>query len=145
MVTNDAGGSDLVETQYVISSLVTMVYLLGALVRQLIGHAGAEGAMGIGLSQVPAPLLGLRSLAALTCIGRKAVHQPALPVPARRSPAAAAMVGTPEEVIERIRYCESRGVDEFSFWVDNSMSHEEERTSLALFVEQIVPASSAQH
>ncbi|WP_432563959.1 LLM class flavin-dependent oxidoreductase [Kineococcus sp. SYSU DK003] len=56
-----------------------------------------------------------------------------------------AMIGTPEEVIERIRYYESLGVDEFSFWIDNSMSHEEKRKSLALFIEQVVPAFNAQH
>ena len=51
-----------------------------------------------------------------------------------------AMIGTPEEVIERIRYYEQLGVDEFSFWIDNGMSHEEKRKSLALFIEQVVPA-----
>ena len=51
-----------------------------------------------------------------------------------------AMIGTPEEVIERIRYYEQLGVDEFSFWIDNGMSHEEKRKSLALFIEHVVPA-----
>ena len=32
------------------------------------------------------------------------------------------------------------GVDEYSFWCDNGMSHEEKKRSLALFIEQVVPA-----
>jgi hypothetical protein len=33
-------------------------------------------------------------------------------------------------------------VDEFSSWCDNSLPHEEERKSLQLFIEHVVPASS---
>jgi alkanesulfonate monooxygenase SsuD/methylene tetrahydromethanopterin reductase-like flavin-dependent oxidoreductase (luciferase family) len=51
-----------------------------------------------------------------------------------------AMIGTPAEVIERIRYYEELGVDEFSFWCDNSLSHEEKRKSLELFINEVVPA-----
>ena len=51
-----------------------------------------------------------------------------------------AMIGTPEEVVERIRYYQELGVDEFSFWCDNSLPHEEKKKSLALFVEHVVPA-----
>ena len=51
-----------------------------------------------------------------------------------------AMIGTPDEVIERIRHYQELGVDEFSFWCDNSLPHEEKRKSLALFIEQVVPA-----
>lgn len=32
------------------------------------------------------------------------------------------------------------GVDEYSFWCDNGMSPEEMKRSLALFIEQVVPA-----
>jgi len=53
-----------------------------------------------------------------------------------------AMIGTPDEVIERLRYYEELGVDEFSFWIDNSMRHEEKRTSLELFIKHVVPAFS---
>ena len=35
------------------------------------------------------------------------------------------MIGTPDEVIERLRHYEALGVDEFSFWSDNSLTHEE--------------------
>ncbi|MEU1575096.1 acetoacetate decarboxylase family protein [Streptomyces collinus] len=51
-----------------------------------------------------------------------------------------AMIGTPAEVIERLRAYEELGVDEYSFWIDTSMSHEEKRKSLELFVKEVVPA-----
>ena len=50
------------------------------------------------------------------------------------------MIGTPDEVIERVRHYQELGVDEFSFWCDNGMSHEEKKKSLALFIDQVVPA-----
>lgn len=51
-----------------------------------------------------------------------------------------AMIGTPDEVITRLREYEKLGVDEFSFWSDNSLSHEEKMRSLQLFIEKVVPA-----
>ena len=51
-----------------------------------------------------------------------------------------AMIGTPDDVIERIRFYRDLGVDEYSFWCDNSLSHEEKKKSLALFIEHVVPA-----
>jgi alkanesulfonate monooxygenase SsuD/methylene tetrahydromethanopterin reductase-like flavin-dependent oxidoreductase (luciferase family) len=51
-----------------------------------------------------------------------------------------AMIGTPAEVIERIRHYADLGVDEFSFWIDNGMTHEEKKRSLQLFVDEVVPA-----
>jgi flavin-dependent trigonelline monooxygenase, oxygenase component len=51
-----------------------------------------------------------------------------------------AMIGTPDEVIERIGHYRDLGVDEYSFWCDNSLSHEEKKKSLALFIEHVVPA-----
>jgi alkanesulfonate monooxygenase SsuD/methylene tetrahydromethanopterin reductase-like flavin-dependent oxidoreductase (luciferase family) len=53
-----------------------------------------------------------------------------------------AMIGTPDEVITRLRAYEELGVDEFSYWIDNSMSHEEKKASLTRFIEQVVPAFS---
>ena len=44
-----------------------------------------------------------------------------------------AMIGTPEEVIERLRHYEALGVTEFSLWSDNSLTHEEKKRSLELF------------
>jgi alkanesulfonate monooxygenase SsuD/methylene tetrahydromethanopterin reductase-like flavin-dependent oxidoreductase (luciferase family) len=51
-----------------------------------------------------------------------------------------AMIGTPDEVIQRLRHYEELGVDEFSFWCDNSLPHEEKRKSLELFIKEVVPA-----
>ncbi|MDQ0260574.1 alkanesulfonate monooxygenase SsuD/methylene tetrahydromethanopterin reductase-like flavin-dependent oxidoreductase (luciferase family) [Sinomonas atrocyanea] len=55
-----------------------------------------------------------------------------------------AMIGTPDEVIARLRDYEALGVDEYSFWIDNSMSHEAKRESLQLFIEHVVPAFTEQ-
>ncbi|MDT3314501.1 LLM class flavin-dependent oxidoreductase [Pseudomonas sp. rhizo66] len=51
-----------------------------------------------------------------------------------------AMIGTPEEIIPRIKYYQELGVDEFSFWCDNSLPHEEKKKSLELFIKHVVPA-----
>lgn len=51
-----------------------------------------------------------------------------------------AMIGTPDEVVERLRHYEDLGVDEYSFWCDNSLSHEEKKKSLELFIKEVVPA-----
>ena len=51
-----------------------------------------------------------------------------------------AMIGTPAEVIERLREYEALGVTEYSFWCDNSLSHEEKKRSLELFIAEVVPA-----
>lgn len=50
------------------------------------------------------------------------------------------MIGTPEEIIDRLRYYEELGITEFSFWADNTLSHEEKRKSLELFINEVVPA-----
>ncbi|OEC37401.1 Flavin-dependent oxidoreductase, luciferase family (includes alkanesulfonate monooxygenase SsuD and methylene tetrahydromethanopterin reductase) [Pseudomonas cuatrocienegasensis] len=50
------------------------------------------------------------------------------------------MIGTPAEVIARIRHYQELGVDEFSFWADNSLPHAEKKKSLQLFIEQVMPA-----
>ena len=51
-----------------------------------------------------------------------------------------AMIGTPEQVIERLRHYQQLGVDEFSFWCDNSLPHDEKRKSLELFIKDVAPA-----
>ena len=51
-----------------------------------------------------------------------------------------AMVGTPTEVITRLREYEAMGVTEYSFWCDNTLSHEEKKRSLELFIAEVVPA-----
>lgn len=50
------------------------------------------------------------------------------------------MIGTPEEIIARIRHYQELGVDEFSFWADNSLPHAEKKKSLELFIKHVVPA-----
>ncbi|WP_221796348.1 LLM class flavin-dependent oxidoreductase [Oceanobacter mangrovi] len=50
------------------------------------------------------------------------------------------VIGTPESVIERLKYYEATGLTEYSFWADNSLSHEEKKKSLELFVNQVMPA-----
>ena len=50
------------------------------------------------------------------------------------------IIGTPEEVIRRIKYCEELGYDEYSFWTDNSMNFETKKRSLELFIEKVMPA-----
>lgn len=52
----------------------------------------------------------------------------------------AAMIGTPEEVVDRLRGYEELGVSEFSFWSDNTLPHEQKRRSLQLFIDEVVPA-----
>jgi len=52
------------------------------------------------------------------------------------------MIGTPEEVVARLRHYEQIGVDEYSFWIDNSMSHAEKKASLRLFLDEVVPVFS---
>lgn len=50
------------------------------------------------------------------------------------------MIGTPEEIIARIRHYQELGVDEFSFWADNSLPYAEKKKSLELFIKHVVPA-----
>ena len=50
------------------------------------------------------------------------------------------VVGTPDEVIARIKNYESLGYDEYSYWIDNAMSYEAKRQSLELFIDQVMPA-----
>lgn len=50
------------------------------------------------------------------------------------------MIGTSEEIIARLRTYEAMGVDEYSIWLDNTMSFEEKRGSIQRFIEQVAPA-----
>lgn len=49
-------------------------------------------------------------------------------------------IGTPGEIIDRIRRFQDLGYDEFAMWVDSGMSHERKRDSLARFIDQVMPA-----
>lgn len=50
------------------------------------------------------------------------------------------MIGTPNEVVARLKHYEELGYDEYSFWNDNSLSHAQKKKSLELFIEQVIPA-----
>lgn len=50
------------------------------------------------------------------------------------------MIGTPDEVIARLKAYEAMGVSEYSIWIDNSMSFEEKRASVQRFIDQVAPA-----
>ncbi|MFT4125391.1 MAG: LLM class flavin-dependent oxidoreductase [Gordonia sp. (in: high G+C Gram-positive bacteria)] len=50
-----------------------------------------------------------------------------------------AMIGTPDEVVSRLREYEALGIDEYSYWIDNSLSGAEKRASLELFIRDVVP------
>lgn len=88
-VRNDAGETDLVDSQYVVFSLVAVLYFLGAYVLNLSRFVRLDPcttahpqncAAGIALPEIPAALLGLTSLAALTYVGQKAVEHGGLRV-----------------------------------------------------------------
>jgi flavin-dependent trigonelline monooxygenase, oxygenase component len=50
------------------------------------------------------------------------------------------VVGTPDEVIARVKAYEAMGYDEFSFWIDTGMSFERKRASLERFIAHVMPA-----
>ncbi|MEM7408402.1 MAG: LLM class flavin-dependent oxidoreductase [Pseudomonadota bacterium] len=50
------------------------------------------------------------------------------------------VVGTPDEVITRLKRYEELGFDEYSLWVDCGLPYEAKRRSLELFVERVMPA-----
>jgi alkanesulfonate monooxygenase SsuD/methylene tetrahydromethanopterin reductase-like flavin-dependent oxidoreductase (luciferase family) len=50
------------------------------------------------------------------------------------------VIGTPAEVIARLRAYEALGVDQFGIWLDNTTSFEAKRRMLRLFIDEVVPA-----
>lgn len=52
------------------------------------------------------------------------------------------LVGTPEEVIARLKSYEEMGYTQFSIWLDSAMSYEQKRDSLKLFIDEVMPAFS---
>lgn len=52
------------------------------------------------------------------------------------------MIGTAQEVIDRLRYFEDLGYDEYSLWIDSGMAYEQKRASLQRFIEDVMPAFS---
>ena len=49
-------------------------------------------------------------------------------------------IGTPDQVIEKLKVYEDLGYDEFAFWIDSSMSFEQKRDSLRRFIDEVMPA-----
>jgi alkanesulfonate monooxygenase SsuD/methylene tetrahydromethanopterin reductase-like flavin-dependent oxidoreductase (luciferase family) len=52
------------------------------------------------------------------------------------------LIGTPQQVIDRLKHYEDLGYDEFSFWIDSGMSSEDKRESLSRFIDEVMPAFS---
>ena len=52
------------------------------------------------------------------------------------------IVGCPELVIQRLKYYQSLGYDEYAFWIDTGMSHATKKKSLQLFIDEVVPEFS---
>lgn len=50
------------------------------------------------------------------------------------------VIGTPDTVIERLKKYEALGYDEYSFWIDSSMSFERKKASLERFIKDVMPA-----
>lgn len=49
-------------------------------------------------------------------------------------------IGTPNQVIDKLKHYEALGYDEFSFWIDSSMTFEQKRDSLRRFIAEVMPA-----
>ncbi len=52
------------------------------------------------------------------------------------------VIGTKQQVIDRLKRYEDMGYDEFSFWIDSGMTTERKRASLARFIDDVMPAFS---
>jgi alkanesulfonate monooxygenase SsuD/methylene tetrahydromethanopterin reductase-like flavin-dependent oxidoreductase (luciferase family) len=50
------------------------------------------------------------------------------------------LIGTPEQIIERLKAYEALGYDEFSIWVDSHMSFAQKSKSIQLFIDKVLPA-----
>ncbi|EPC00852.1 monooxygenase [Litchfieldella anticariensis FP35 = DSM 16096] len=49
------------------------------------------------------------------------------------------MIGTPLELVERLKGYEAMGITEYSFWTDNTLSFEDKKRSLELFIRDVMP------
>jgi alkanesulfonate monooxygenase SsuD/methylene tetrahydromethanopterin reductase-like flavin-dependent oxidoreductase (luciferase family) len=50
------------------------------------------------------------------------------------------VIGTPEQVVQRLKRYEAMGYDQYSLWLDSHMDFERKRRSLQLFIDQVMPA-----
>ncbi len=49
-------------------------------------------------------------------------------------------IGTSKNIIERLKHYEDLGYDEFAYWIDSGMTKEQKKTSLARFIDEVMPA-----
>ena len=49
------------------------------------------------------------------------------------------VIGTPGEVVARLKRYEALGYDEYAFWIDTGMAFERKKRSLELFIERVMP------
>lgn len=73
IIADDTGDTDLIDTQYVIFTLVAVVYFVGTFINNIVLYSHTASATSIGLPAIPPALLGLTSAAVLTYVGKKAV------------------------------------------------------------------------
>ena len=52
------------------------------------------------------------------------------------------MIGTSKQIIDRLKHYQDLGYDEFSYWSDSGMSRAQKETSLARFIDEVMPAFS---
>jgi hypothetical protein len=50
------------------------------------------------------------------------------------------MFGTPEEVIAKLGLYDALGVDHFTYYASMGLGFKEQKRSLALFIEEVMPA-----
>jgi len=50
------------------------------------------------------------------------------------------LIGTPKQVIDRLKHYEDLGYDEFSFWIDSGMNSKDKHESLSRFIDEVMPA-----
>ncbi len=49
------------------------------------------------------------------------------------------VIGTAEHAIERLKFYQSLGYDEYSLWLDNGMPHEQKKQILQTFIDEVLP------
>lgn len=50
------------------------------------------------------------------------------------------LIGSPDEVVARLRRYAELGVDQFSIWIDNTLDHAAKRRMLDLWIREVLPA-----
>jgi len=50
------------------------------------------------------------------------------------------LMGTTDQVIERLKKYEQLGYNEFSYWIDSGMDYDMKMASLEHFIKKVIPA-----